>query len=188
MEDSFLALGWSFLSSHIKVQSPDTGSTGQRLSLFHKLQIYRGPNLSFGFGIATKATVIWKLFHEAIAEWCILHFATLLCTKIFWMTFSDSSGRSDLYNRTNTKASARDFSGTWQNFQNSLFVIWLPRVLFHLGCPYLSPPIAQPFFCLEGWLRTMGNSTGILLLKQQWTGTTSSSYDLCLGAQIGREY
>lgn len=66
MGESFLALGWSFLSPHRKVQPPDSGSTVQRPSLLHKLQIYRRPNLSFGSGSATKATVIWRLFDEVI--------------------------------------------------------------------------------------------------------------------------
>lgn len=66
------------------------------------------------------------------------------------MTFSDStSGCSDFSNRANSKPSARDFSGAWLNFQSSLFLILLPQLLFHLGSPYLSPPIVQ-IFLLRG--------------------------------------
>lgn len=106
------------LSPHTEVQSLYSGFAVQRLFLLYKIQANRGPNLSFGFGSATKATVTWKHFDEAITEWCILHFVTLLCTKIFWITFSDfsTSRYSDLSKGANIKPFARDFSGTWLKF------------------------------------------------------------------------
>lgn len=105
-----------------------------------------------GLTSATKAT-----------ERCILHSATLLYTQILWITFSDSSvsGGSDSSNRANTPFSARDLSGTWLNFQRSRFVIWLPQLLFQLGCPLQQ----RNLLLLRGLLETMGNSIGILLLK-----------------------
>lgn len=63
----------------MKDKFPDHGSTGQRLSPLHKLQIYVG---SFGSGSAAKATAIWKVFSYVIRERYILHFCHLTLYRV----------------------------------------------------------------------------------------------------------
>lgn len=104
------------------------------------------------------------------------------------MTFSVSpaSGCSDPSNRARSKPSAREFSGSRLIFQSYFSFGFLDFFSIH-GVPPC--PLQQlNFFCLEGWLRTMGSSTVILLLEQQGTGTTSSSSVACSGAQTGSKY
>lgn len=136
-------LGITLFCPHTKDKFPDHGSTGQRPSPSHKLQIYVG---SFGSGRATKATAIWKVFNYVITEWYILHFCHLtLHLVILDAFFSLSSfGMFRPFQERQFQTFCQGFLWNLGDFPK-LFLIWFPW-LFHSFCPSLSPPIAQPFF------------------------------------------